>query len=403
MALRLGVLMLASGAQTHEVETSLRTVLAARRVPQGDALITYATVTVSYLTDGNVATATQTVRRWEPDYGRLAATADLVAGIEDDRVDLAAAEREVARIAASGRRTPRWVGFVAPATLSFAVTIMFGGSLLDAATTLAIGLAIQPALERIEGTELSAFFQVVAGVTATSLLVVLLVRAGVPVDGGLVLTGSLLRFLPGAVLVSGMHDFIDGEMLTGTARLAEVTLLGAAIAGAASLMLALGDRLGVTLGITAEGIHAWPLTVLVVAGMVAVTAYAVRLDVPARMLPAGAALGGLAVVVTRGAIPGVDTLGADARVLVAALAIGVLGVLAGRSGRRPAAIFTVPAILPLLPAPSTLLPGLVPTGPARQALQGQAITTAFCIGAGVAIGSILAERAERLVPARARS
>jgi uncharacterized membrane protein YjjP (DUF1212 family) len=118
---------------------------------------------------------------------------------------------------------------------------------------LGIGLAIQPALERIERSELTAFFQVVFGVSATALLVLLLVKLGLPIQGSLVLTGSLLRFLPGAALVSGMHDLIDGALMSGTARLAEVALLGAAIAGAAWLVLAFGATLGVRLQITSAG------------------------------------------------------------------------------------------------------------------------------------------------------
>ena len=94
---------------------------------------------------------------------------------------------------------PRWLGFAAPALLSMAVTIMFGGSVGDGVATLGIGLAIQPALERIERSELTAFFQVVFGASATALLV----KLGLPIQGSLVLTGSLLRFLPGGALVSG--------------------------------------------------------------------------------------------------------------------------------------------------------------------------------------------------------
>jgi hypothetical protein len=58
----------------------------------------------------------------------------------------------------------------------------------------------------------------------------------------------------------------------------------------------------------------------------------------------------------------------------------------------------VPAILPLLPAPSTLLPLLAETEPARQArqaLQRVAAETAFLIGVGVASGSILIETSLR--------
>jgi hypothetical protein len=62
---------------------------------------------------------------------------------------------------------------------------------------LSIGLAIQPALERIERSQLSVFFQVAFGVSATAVLVVMLVKVGLPTNGGIVLTGSLLRLSAG--------------------------------------------------------------------------------------------------------------------------------------------------------------------------------------------------------------
>lgn len=151
-------------------------------------------------------------------------------------------------------------------------------------STLAIGLSIQPAMGRIERSDLSSFFRVAFGVSATALLVVVLARAGAPIHGGLVLTGSLLRFLPGAPLVSGMRDFIGGALPTGTVRLAEVVLLGAAIAGAASLVLSVGAAWGVRLDIPTSGRAAWPDVVVVAAGALAVTAYACQLGVPPRHL-----------------------------------------------------------------------------------------------------------------------
>jgi hypothetical protein len=49
-------------------------------------------------------------------------------------------------------------------------------------------------------------------------------------------------------------------------------------------------------------------------------------------------------------------------------------------------LWIVPAILPLLPAPATLLRLLAETEAAQQALQGQALTIAFAIGAMTALG-----------------
>lgn len=272
---------------------------------------------------------------------------------------------------------------------------MFRGGLAEAATTLAIGLAIQPASEWIERSELPHFFQVVFGVAATALLVVLVVDAGVPVAGSLVLTGSLLRFLPGAELVAGMHDLVAGAYVPGVARLAEVLLLGAAIAGSASLVLMLGEDLDVAMRITAAGGVGWPAAVVVAAGAAAVACNGCRLGVPPRRLLSVVVLGALAVVIAQGFTPLFAQLSRNARTVVAAVAIGVLGTLLAARRRTPVAIWTVPAILPLLPTPATLLPLLAETEAARDALQGQAFETAFAIGVGVATGSIAVATARR--------
>ena len=335
-----------------------------------------------------MTTAIQPVRDWRPDLNQLTAAATLAASIRDGATDLDAAEAEFDRIAAAPHPYPRWLRFVAPALLSFAVTILFHGSLGDAATTLAIGLALQPALEWIERSELPHFFQVVFGVAATALIVVLLVDAGLPIEGSLVLTGSLLRFLPGAELVSGMHDLIAGAYLSGIARLAEVLLLGAAIAGSASLVLTFAEQLDVDLQITAAGGVDWPAAAIVAAGATAVAFNACRLGVPPRRLLSVVALGALAVIVTQGFIPPSNDLSPNARTLLAAVAIGALGTLLAYRRRTPVAVWTVPAILPLLPDPATLLPLLAQTQTAEQALQGRAFQTAFAIGVGVATGSI---------------
>jgi uncharacterized membrane protein YjjB (DUF3815 family) len=215
------------------------------------------------------------------------------------------------------------------------------------------------------------------------------VEFGLSINGSLVLTGSLLRFLPGAALVSGMHDLISGAFMSGIARMAEVFLIGAAIAGAASLVLSFGERLDVDLRISISGHVGWPAVVLAAAGAIAVTFYAIRVGVPLANLAATAALGAISVVIARGLTPLSADLSRNARTLFAALAIGVLARLFSKRSRAPSVIWAVPAILPLLPAPATLLPLLAETQRAQQALQGQALQTAFVIGVGVATGDIL--------------
>jgi uncharacterized membrane protein YjjB (DUF3815 family) len=206
------------------------------------------------------------------------------------------------------------------------------------------------------------------------------VESGLSINGSLVLTGSLLRFLPGAALVSGMHDLIlpgaalvsgmhdliSGAFMSGIARMAEVFLIGAAIAGAASLVLSFGERLDVDLRISISGHVGWPAVVLAAAGAIAVTFYAIRVGVPLANLAATAALGAISVVIARGLTPLSADLSRNARTLFAALAIGVLARLFSKRSRAPSVIWAVPAILPLLPAPATLLPLLAETQRAQR-------------------------------------
>jgi uncharacterized membrane protein YjjP (DUF1212 family) len=391
VAVRLGVAMLASGAQSDEAEASIRAILQSVGLSDATATISYSTVSVSHIDAETAAatTAVQTVRAWRPDFNQLAALAALAKSTREGRTHLDAADAQLDEIVLQRSPYPAWLRFLAPALLSFAVTIMFGGTIGDALTTFAIGVAIQPALDFIERGELSSFFQVVFGVATTVLAVVLLVKAGLDIDGSLVLTGSLLRFLPGAALVSGMRDLIAAAYVSGLARLAEVLLIGAAIAGAASLMLALGEQLDVHIRISASGRYDWPAAVIMIAGSAAVLAYACRLGVPVRWLLTVTALGAVAVIIAQGLTPSSADVRPITRTLIASLTIGIVGTLLSRRSAVPAAIGLVAPILPLLPAPATLLPLLAETEAAQQALQGQALRSAFTIGVGVASGSVL--------------
>lgn len=393
LALRIGVMLLGSGAQSQEAEEHVRRVMRAFGLRGGDAIVTSDSVSVSYIAPGDAETTTaiQAVRDWRPDFSQLAQVAALVRAIIDGRIDIPAAERELDRIGALVSPYPHWLRFAAPALLAGAVTIMFGGSPVDAAATLAIGLALQPAQERIERSALPLFFQTVFGVSATVLLVVALAGLRFPIDASLVLTGGLLRFLPGGQLVSGMRDLIARKIVPGTANLAEVMLLGVAIAASASLVMVVGRTLlGVDLSIAGAGRHDWPVLATLVAGIAAVSGYAIRLGVPRDVLASVALLGGLIVLVAEGVFDLAARTDPNVRTLVAALLVGLVGRTLANRWDRPAAIWLAPTILPLLPAPATLLPLLAETEQAREALQGQALATAFLIGVGVASGDIVA-------------
>jgi uncharacterized membrane protein YjjP (DUF1212 family) len=393
LAMRVGVLMLSSGAQTNDAESSITTVARALGLPGVQAAVTFSTVSVSYYA-GPAEPATtllHLVRDRTADFTRLAGVTDVARRIRAGGLDLAAAEGALDGVEATRPSYGRALSFAVPGLSAAGSTLMFGGNLLEAAATLGIGLAVQPLLLRVDRSSLPQFFQLAIGSAASALLVVLLVGVGLPISEGLVLTGSLLRFLPGYALVSSFRDLIDGSVVSGTSRLAEALLLAAAVAGGTALSLGAASLLGIHLGIVTVGQTAWGLVVSVAASLLAVGAYAIRLGVPSRAVWQAASVGAVAWLLYRSTAIPFGFVDPAAATLVATILVGALGRILARRFGGVTAVWVVPAILPFLPGLQLVQAMLAETDVARLTGLVDAAGTAFIVGTGVATGDILVQ------------
>jgi uncharacterized membrane protein YjjP (DUF1212 family) len=383
--------MLGSGAQSDDVEAAIRTIASAYGITGAQASVAFSGISISYDAKGldHPTTVLHIVRERRSDFARLATASALVRRIRNGECSLADAEAALDELERQPSPYGRLVSFVAPAVSASGSTLIFGGNVLEAASTLVIALTVQPALEWLDRSTLPPFFRLLFGAAASTLLVALLVGLGLPIVGGLVLTGSLLRFLPGYALVSGFRDLIDQSIISGTARLAEALLLGAGVALGTALGVALAGALEVELAIVTAGRTDWGPVAAGVAAFVAVGAFAVQLGVPRNAVAQAALLGAIAWVMFAGSAdigvrfePVVATLGS-------AIVIGVAGRTLARRAHAPAALWVVPAILPLLPGLQLVQALLADTDAVRiSGLIGAALT-AFLIGTGVAMGDII--------------
>jgi uncharacterized membrane protein YjjB (DUF3815 family) len=125
----------------------------------------------------------------------------------------------------------------------------------------------------------------------------------------------------------------------------------------------------------------------VVAAGVECAAFALALGVNRGQLVAVALLGGTAWAVTLvGAAWGWD---APLPVVAAAVVVGLAGQALALRARMPSVVWTVPAILPLLPG-LTIVRGILDLGSVAGVLTVvSAIGIGFGLGAGVAFGSII--------------
>jgi uncharacterized membrane protein YjjP (DUF1212 family) len=391
LAMRVAVRMLANGAQTGDVETAIGQVARAFGVDRVQAAVSFSMVTISrYARDDEAPTTLlHLVRDRTTDFSRLASVSDIVGRIHSGNLDVPTAESQVGRLEDVRAPYGRVLTFAAPGLSAAGSTLMFGGSSLESLATLAIGLLVQPGLAALDRSSLPPFFRLAISAAASAILVALLTPLGLVISGGLVLTGSLLRFLPGYALVSGFRDLIDGSVVSGTARLAEALLLAAAVAGGTLLSLAVASSAGVTLHILAVGSEAWGLPVSIAASILAVGAYAIRIGVPPRAMAQAAIVGAVGWLLYRVTTMPPGLLDVGAATLGVTIVIGGLGRFLARRFGTPAALWVVPAVLPLLPGLQLVQAMLAETNAARVDGLLAAAGTAFVIGTGVAMGDIV--------------
>ncbi len=398
VAMRIGANMLSSGAQTDDVEETIASVATALGLTNVQVAVTFSTISVSH--DDPHASGPTTllhlVKDRTSDFQRLAGVATIARKISDAQLDVDAAEVELAELEHRPPAYNRWVMLVAPGISAAASTVVFDGTVVDSLATFGIALAVQPALTRLDRSTFPPFFRLVFGAFASAALVAVLVGIGLPIVGGLVLTGSLLRFLPGYALVSGFRDLIGQSVISGTARLAEALLLAAGVAGGVAAALALAGAFDVNLTLARLGNPDWATSLAISGSFVAVTAFAVRLGVPALASVVAGLLGAGAWVVFNGVLSLARGIEPALATLVAAILIGIVGRLLARRSGAPSALWVVPAVLLLLPGLQIVQAMLARTNEDRIAGFIGAAATAFVLGVGVATGDIIVTAAQRL-------
>ena len=390
VALRVGSLLLAAGSSTDDVERSMRRVALAEGLLEVQCVVMLGILTMSAVraTDGLPLTQMRLVSQRTNDFRRLTAAVELVDRLESGAVSPDDAMAELDRIDALDAPYSPIVSTVATALSSAAAVVLFGGSAVDAAVTLGIGLAVDPVVQRLDRSALPEFFRALTGPLLATLLAIALVAAGLPIDGGLIVTAAILRFLPGSALVAGMRDLIDRSIISGTARLAEAMLLGSAVAGGTALGIRIGEALGgpaLTVGVLRVSTE--DAILQAIAAAVACATFGLALGVDRRWLVTVGALGGGAWLVNLvGTQVGLDLL---IPVVAAAVVVGLAGQALALRAHMPSVVWTVPAILPLLPG-LTIVRGILELGTIGGVLTViAAIGIGFALGAGVAFGSIL--------------
>jgi uncharacterized membrane protein YjjP (DUF1212 family) len=390
LALRIGEVLLSSGAGASDVSAAMNNVGRACGLRRFTADVTFTELTMTAQTAGDAVPVIQIrqVRYREVDYGDLTLVDQLIRQVVAGVIGREYASRRLNQIISSGHSRPRWSISLALGVMGGSIGLFLGGDWVVVLVAAVAAVLVDLLQRRMGRRRLPAFYQQVAGGLLATLIAVGVTATPAQVSPSLVISTSIVMLLTGVNFLGAIQDALTGFPLTAGARILEAFLATAGIVAGVSGGLQVADVLGVDLGHVSPGAYAladWP--VMVVGGAIAAAAYAFSAYAPERsLLPiaivAGLSIGLYAVALDRG-------VGIAWSSALAALLLGLVSYPVARRVRVPSLVVVAAGILPFLPGLSIYRGLGLAAADASAALL--AMVTAIAIALALSSGAILGE------------
>ena len=399
--LRVGEILLSSGAGAADVTATMQTVAWHLGVRNPDIDVTFTSLSMSYQASPEEPPFFQTrqVKQRDIDYEDLTLVDHLVRDIVAGGVDLAGARTRLARIVSSGHSTPRWAVTLSWGAMCAGVAILLGGT----ATVIAIAFGAAACIDRLQlvmaRRRLPTFYQQVAGGALATTLGVFAAWIGLVENPALVVTANIIMLLAGIGFMGALQDALSGFYVTAGARLTEALLATSGIIAGVSGGLTLADVANVKIDRLSLGTTGWEsVTMLAVGAAICAASFGIACYAPKRIILPIALIAAIAMLISQSfAIQGFGRAWPTA---FAAFFVGVVSYTVAGRLRVPPLVVVVSAVVPMLPGLSIYrgLALMAEGGPATS--QGllamvSAASVATALSSGVILGEYVAQPLKR--------
>lgn len=397
LALRIGEVLLSSGAGAADVAATMLAVTEACGVRHVTADVTFVDLTLHHQPTIDEPAAIQVRRmiRRPVDYAVLIEVDETVNRLVAGDIPRGEARDQVARTVSSGHRRRRWAVTLGLGVMGMGIALTLGGSAVVCLLAFLAACAIDGTQLLLPPRRIPTFYQQAAGGFIATIIAVTAAATQVQVNPSRVVTAGIVLLLAGVGIMGATQDALTGFPVTASARLIDALLNTVGIIAGVGAGLTVGDLLGVGVaGFTpgAAGLAEVGVTVLgaaVAAGAFAFASYAPPLSLVAVALVA--ALGQSVLLVVAG-----STVGRTWASAIAAVTIGAVCYLVAGRFRVPPLVVVVPAIVPLLPG-LDIYRGLAELAEGKDGVLqlASALATALALASGVILGQYIARPLKR--------
>ncbi len=400
LALRIGEILLSSGAGAADVTATMLALTRHLGLRNADIDVTFTLLRMSYQDDPDEMPVllTRNVSTRDIDYDDLTRVQTLISDVLSDRLTPAEARAEVARVNSTGHYLPKWAIVLGHGAVGGGIAVILGGGVVVTVAATLASILVTLLTRTMNRQRWPMFYQQTAGGLLATLLALGTTVLDPRLDVSLVITANIVMLLSGIGFMGAIQDALSGFYLTSGARIIEALLATSGLIAGVSAGIALAPRLGISLAYVTPGDTGLGVPTVVLAGaVVAAVAFAFTCYAPWRALPAIAFTTLLAHVVFLLVSDPDSTMPWAAA--CAAVVIGAVSYsIAGRF-EVPPLVVVVPALVPMLPG-LLIYRGLsfMSAGDSQGILLlTNAAATTIALAAGVILGEYAAQPIKRNV------
>jgi uncharacterized membrane protein YjjP (DUF1212 family) len=399
--LRVGELLLASGAGAADVTATMDSLAWHFGVRRPDIDVTFTSLSMAYQPDAEEPPLIQMrqVKQRDIDYEDLTLVDHLVREVLANEVDLAEARSRLARIVSSGHARPRWMISLGWGTMCAGVGLQLGGNAPVVLSAFVAAVAIDRLQMAMSRRRIPFFYRQVAGGGIATILGVAASATPLDVKTSLVVTANIIMLLAGIGFMGALQDALSGFYVTAGARLTEALLATAGIIAGVSGGLTLAEAANVEIYRLDPGMAGWETAPLMaLGGAICAGAFAYASYAPARIILPIALLGGVALLISRSFE--IQGFGRAWPVALAAVFVGMVSYTVAGRLRVPPLVVVVSAVVPMLPGLSIyrglalLAEGGMNTSQGLLAMV-TAASVAIALSSGVILGEYVAQPLKR--------
>ena len=238
-AILAGETMLSSGAETYRVEDTMLRILRSCSVRDPDSLCTSTAIFASAAnSEGSPASMLKRVKNRNGNFSRIAQVNELSRRFVEGKIDI---DEGIAALE-SINATPPYsiiIRLLGSAVASMCFAAMFGGSAMDAMAAFISAFLMQIPVISLEKHNIAAVLYNITGGGFAAIFALTLTTMGLGENFGFVIIGSIMPLVPGVSLTNAIRDVLEGDLLSGSARILDAFLVAIGIAAGVGAVLTL--------------------------------------------------------------------------------------------------------------------------------------------------------------------